>query len=65
MFWTGLATGIFLGAILGFSLCAILVISIQADEQAKNIGIEKIVKNQQDMPQDFSNLVDKHFYELF
>ena len=33
MFWIGVATGLFLGAILGFSLCAILVISKQADEQ--------------------------------
>lgn len=33
MFWIGLATGIFLGAILGFSLCAILVISKQADRE--------------------------------
>ena len=33
MFWIGLATGLFLGAILGFTLCAILIISKQSDEQ--------------------------------
>jgi len=38
MFWIGLATGLFLGAILGFSICALLVISKQAD---KAMGINE------------------------
>ena len=33
MFWIGLATGLFLGTILGFLICAIMVISKKADKE--------------------------------
>ena len=33
MFWIGLATGLFLGSILGFSICALMVISKKADKE--------------------------------
>ncbi len=37
MFWIGLATGIFLGATIGFMFCALMVTSKQADKKAEKI----------------------------